>query len=511
MLRASFTRDYYLYLSSISVKDTIFEILPVEFDRCAFAKANLTLIHDPMKQITRSCLALLFVIPSLGLFAQENQKTVGGSYVHNPNGLPCLTAEDYAYYHQIIAENIAHLESRQQRAYSPNRTSQQVALEWPIAQAAGFTYNSTWAISNYVDHDDTTGSLEDWNCGNRTYDTSGGYDHQGIDIYLWPFTWQQVDQEQTEVIAAADGQIVFKRDGGFDMNCDFNSQQWNAIYVEHSDGSVAWYGHMKEGSLTPKNVGDMVVTGEKLGIVASSGNSTGPHLHFELYDNTNTLIDPYLGTCNPTTTSSWWADQKGYLNTGINAVLTHTELPDFGSCPDIETTHESNDFQPEALVWFIGYYKDQVSGTSALYEVFRPNGTLYSTWTTNFSDDFYSSWWGQSRVLNAEEGTWNFRITYNGEVINHAFNVAELSVGEEEVLQLSAYPNPTSNTIELTSVIPMEGFVVRDVLGKTIIHRQDVNDIKTIVDLSAFASGMYFITTNALNSAGQVTIRVLKK
>lgn len=464
-----------------------------------------------MKQITRSCLALLMVIPCLGTFAQSTDVWTGGSYVYNPTNLPCLTAEDYAYYHQVVAENIAELESRSHRSYAKGRTSQQVTLEWPIAQAAGYDYTSTWAISNYMDHDDTTGSLEDWNCGIRTYDTASGYNHQGIDIYLWPFNWQQVDRDQTEVIAAADGQIVFKSDGGFDMNCEFNSDQWNAIYVEHSDGSMAWYGHMKNGSLTSKNVGDMVVTGEKLGVVASSGNSTGPHLHFELYDETSALIDPYLGDCNPTTTSTWWADQKSYLNTGINAVLTHTEWPDFGSCPDLETTHESKDFQPEALVYFIGYFKDQISGTSALYEVFKPNGALYSTWTVDFTDDFYSSWWGNSVAINSDEGSWKFRISYNGEIVDHTFNVAELSVGEEEVLQLSAYPNPTFDTINLTTVVPMDGYVVRDVLGKTVIYKSGVNDVKTTIDLSNLSSGMYFITTTALDTEGQITVRILKK
>ena len=48
----------------------------------------------------------------------------------------------------------------------------------------------------------------------------------------------------------------------------------------HADGSVAWYGHMKAGSLTNKAVGQTVSSGEYLGIVGSSGNSTGPHLHF---------------------------------------------------------------------------------------------------------------------------------------------------------------------------------------------------------------------------------------
>ncbi|MFT5750545.1 MAG: hypothetical protein ACI86L_000041, partial [Dokdonia sp.] len=47
--------------------------------------------------------------------------------------------------------------------------------------------------------------------------------------------------------------------------------------------------------------------------------------------------------------------------------------------------------------------------------------------------------------------------------------------------------------------------------GKTVAQRKGVNNIKTTVDLSHLASGMYFITTNAQDSQGQVTIRILKK
>ena len=155
-----------------------------------------------------------------------------------------------------------------------------------------------WSISNYVDHNSAyPNQLQDYNCGTKTYDTSSGYNHQGIDIFTWPFTWKMVDDNSVEIIAAAPGQIIAKGDGQFDRSCGFNNNPWNAVYVRHGDGSVAWYGHMKNGSLTTKNVGDFVNLGEYLGIVGSSGNSTGPHLHFEVYQNdtyTN-LIDPYTG------------------------------------------------------------------------------------------------------------------------------------------------------------------------------------------------------------------------
>ena len=101
-------------------------------------------------------------------------------------------------------------------------------------------------------------------------------------MYTWPFSWYKMDHDQVKVVAAADGVIIYKSDGNFDKNCGFNNDNWNAVYVEHADGSVAWYGHLKNGSLSTKAVGESVSSGEYLGIVGSSGSSTGPHLHFEV-------------------------------------------------------------------------------------------------------------------------------------------------------------------------------------------------------------------------------------
>src|SRR5215510_13083944 len=104
-----------------------------------------------------------------------------------------------------------------------------------------------------------------------------------------------MDHDQVAAVAAADGIILAKDDGNYDRSCSLTGAAWNAVYVQHADGSVAWYGHLKNGSLTTKAPGALVVQGEFLGIVGSSGNSTGPHLHFEVYDAANHLIDPWGG------------------------------------------------------------------------------------------------------------------------------------------------------------------------------------------------------------------------
>ena len=461
-------------------------------------------------------LRVSFLSFMLLVFGVSMAQVAGGEKVFNPDGVNCVSAEEYEIYHAAVADNIEQLTKEGLRVYQNNlnrSSEQQVSFTWPVQQAAGFEYNSTWGISVYFDHDETTGGLEDWNCGTRTYDTTSGYNHQGVDIFTWPFSWKQMIEGQTEIIAAADGQIVFKNDGSFDRNCTAggNGQQWNAVFVEHSDGSIAWYGHMKDGSPTSKNVGDTVEQGEYLGIVGSSGNSTGPHLHFEVYDENNILIDPYAGPCNDINDTSWWADQKEYLNTGINAGLTHTDLPDFGTCPDIEETFESTQFDPGDTVWFIGYYKDQVTGTSSLNEVFDPSGNLFSSWNTNFNSNFVASWWAQQRTINDQVGEWTYVITYNGQTITHTFNVGQLSVDDEVFDEVKLFPNPTNDIVNIGAPVPFKQITVRDALGRTVLEYLDLNRISVEMDLSNLTTGIYFVTAQALDSEAQTTLRVLKK
>src|SRR5258706_5142025 len=104
-----------------------------------------------------------------------------------------------------------------------------------------------------------------------------------------------MDDQDVVITAGAPGVIPNRADGNADRSCAAleTNGDWNAVYVSHADGSVAWYGHLKKDSLTPKQVGDAVVAGEYLGIMGSSGFSTGPHLHLELYDASGALVDPF--------------------------------------------------------------------------------------------------------------------------------------------------------------------------------------------------------------------------
>ena len=60
----------------------------------------------------------------------------------------------------------------------------------------------------------------------------------------------------------------------------------NLIIVDHGNGVETWYGHC---SKLYKKVGESVEAGDVIAAVGSTGNSTGPHLHFEIRINGNTV------------------------------------------------------------------------------------------------------------------------------------------------------------------------------------------------------------------------------
>ncbi|MEU3355914.1 peptidoglycan DD-metalloendopeptidase family protein [Streptomyces sp. NPDC037389] len=53
----------------------------------------------------------------------------------------------------------------------------------------------------------------------------------------------------------------------------------NAVVIKHADGQYSQYAHM---SSVKVSVGQRVMTGQDIGLSGSTGNSSGPHLHFEI-------------------------------------------------------------------------------------------------------------------------------------------------------------------------------------------------------------------------------------
>ena len=232
---------------------------------------------------------------------------------------------------RMLAANIAELERRE---LLPRANAGSVLFDPPVRGASPALGARVYVVTLFVDHDlARPDRLLDFNCGDRTYDLPT-YDHGGSDFVTWPFAWWRMDRDEVLVTAAADGVIVGKDDGNPDRSCNWETETpWNAVYVRHADGTVAWYGHLKRGTPTSKPVGATVTAGEVLGVVGSSGRSSAPHLHFEVRDPQNLLLDPYAGPCNAWNARSMWRQQPAYHDSGLNLLSTHSGIPERPPCP----------------------------------------------------------------------------------------------------------------------------------------------------------------------------------
>ena len=156
----------------------------------------------------------------------------------------------------------------------------------------------------YKDHG--AGTVEtDWDCGGITYDG-----HNGSDFGFGSWAGMAAGRDVT---AAADGTVVYVNDGCADDcstgACGCGGGFGNYVKVTHADGKSTYYGHMKIWSVLVA-VGDTVTCGQKLGEGGSSGNSTGPHLHFEPRNAGGTAEDTFDGPCSGP--PSYWVVQGAY-------------------------------------------------------------------------------------------------------------------------------------------------------------------------------------------------------
>ena len=106
-------------------------------------------------------------------------------------------------------------------------------------------------------------------------------------LRVHPITGQKKSHTGID-IASNQGTAVYASDGGSVTLAGWNGGYGNCIMIDHGNGYVTLYGHLSSISVS---VGQTVSQGTTIGAVGSTGNSTGPHLHFEVLKN-GTRIDP---------------------------------------------------------------------------------------------------------------------------------------------------------------------------------------------------------------------------
>ena len=201
-----------------------------------------------------------------------------------------------------------------------------VVFIFPMSLFAQVTFrnplNTGTVINSYFDNNLSITGTQKYDCSTSTTRS----DHQGVDFPV---------SLGTSVYSAGAGRIYDTWNScpdtsganGSDPKCGGPTNPGNSYgnyyRIDHAgdtnDGSglVSIYAHMKQGTVT-LSVGTPVSCSQQLGQSASSGGSSGPHLHFELRTdgiNALTKIDPFIGNCSHLTPPSWTAVSNGQPTT----------------------------------------------------------------------------------------------------------------------------------------------------------------------------------------------------
>ncbi|MDI9938889.1 peptidoglycan DD-metalloendopeptidase family protein [Rhodococcus sp. IEGM 1351] len=107
--------------------------------------------------------------------------------------------------------------------------------------------------------------------GTVTSTVGDGRGHEGIDI---------ANTLGAPIVAVADGEVIDAGPAqGFGL--------W--VRIRHDDGTITTYGHNNDNLV---EVGQRVKAGQQIATVGNRGQSTGPHLHFEIEDSDGEIVDP---------------------------------------------------------------------------------------------------------------------------------------------------------------------------------------------------------------------------
>ena len=99
----------------------------------------------------------------------------------------------------------------------------------------------------------------------------GSTNHKGTDIGRVGYT--------SPIYASKAGTVIVSQ---------YSSSYGHYVVISHGSGNTTLYAHLSSRKV---KVGDVVKQGQTIGISGSTGNSTGPHLHFEIMEN-GVIINP---------------------------------------------------------------------------------------------------------------------------------------------------------------------------------------------------------------------------
>lgn len=224
-----------------------------------------------------------------------------------------ITSQSAAYAQQIeqleasqdqVAQQIAQAEATYQKQLAAEKAAaEQAAQEKAAAEQAAKAAAEKAAQQQKQQSSAASSSSDTSSSGNA----SGGQTAPSTSGFLWPiasshrvtspYGWRThpitgkhhlhggID------IAAPNGTPVMASKSGVVVLSQYGSSYGNYVVLSHPDGTRTLYAHLSQRSVSP---GETVSQGQTVGLVGSTGSSTGNHLHFETWtgSSSSSRVDP---------------------------------------------------------------------------------------------------------------------------------------------------------------------------------------------------------------------------
>ncbi|MSQ78579.1 MAG: M23 family metallopeptidase [Flavobacteriaceae bacterium] len=346
-------------------------------------------------------------------------------------------------------------------------------------------YLKDYFIVNYVDLDTAKGSMHDINCGIKTYDG-----HAGIDFALKNF--KQMDSGVT-VKAAAGGRVVAVTDSAFDRSKSVNGLGFaNYICIKHLGGYYTYYAHLRKGSANVK-LNDSVTEGQAIAFVGSAGNSTDPHLHFEIWYQSSYYFEPSQGTCQ--TYPSFWKNQLNYdtayrfMDNGLINFIP--SLDTLKERPLSQTIFNAND----SFVSFWTHYAGAKSGDSIRIDWIDPQGALYFSfkYTENYTYWYY--YWFSYIYKPKKGGQYFAKLYINGQLTNSTpfFVTYPTSISESEQAKPAVFCNGKDFMIQTPTEMRQTQLSLYDSQGRKVFYDCQAAGKQFSMKSEGLAKGVYML------------------
>lgn len=362
---------------------------------------------------------------------------------------------------------------------NPNLTEgPSTLLVYPVAGEIALD-GGDLSIPYYVDLD-PSGVRRDFDCTDLTFNG-----HEGHDPYIRSFREQAIG---VPVFAVLDGRVIDIRDGEPDENTNNNpAARANYITLRHANNMTTQYVHLRRGSM-PFRINDIVAAGTQIGLVGSSGMSTGPHAHFEVLYGTE-AFEPMAGPCRPGRNFfDAPVPPKSEEFALVGATLSTISFDSVRPAPYDDAPHTGTFTRGQQTIYFKADVANVGATTQYELELLRPGSSIPITIANGHLISYDASlaavWWAIDVDLNTT-GTWTLRLnvddehTYTrpftvvntfAEIVNRAPKpittmLHPIRIGDVPVCRVSgdALADPDYDVVSYRYLWQIDGVTVRDV------------------------------------------------